>query len=268
MSDKDYEAFVDKFKPKKTTDDCYTPAEVYDAVLRFAGRLADLGGRPVVRPFYPGGDYERYDYPENCVVIDNPPFSVYSKIVRFYLSRGIDFFLFAPTLTLPVKDADCCFIVTGSKVTYENGAEVNTSFATNLVKDLRLWVCPELREMIEEAQREKKTEEGKRPLPVYAMPDNVVTAARLGKYARGGMEIRIKRESCAQVRKLDNNGKLYGGGFLVSDSAGRMIREKAERMEREKAEQARRSVPIEFSARERAIVERLNGEEEKLKGKN
>ena len=25
----DYEGFVDKFKPKKTTDDCYTPAEVY-----------------------------------------------------------------------------------------------------------------------------------------------------------------------------------------------------------------------------------------------
>ena len=23
----DYEGFVDKFKPKKTTDDCYTPPE-------------------------------------------------------------------------------------------------------------------------------------------------------------------------------------------------------------------------------------------------
>lgn len=28
----DYKAFVDKFKPKKTTDDCYTPANIYEAV--------------------------------------------------------------------------------------------------------------------------------------------------------------------------------------------------------------------------------------------
>ena len=27
-----YEQFVDKFKPKKTTDDCMTPPLVYDAV--------------------------------------------------------------------------------------------------------------------------------------------------------------------------------------------------------------------------------------------
>lgn len=28
----EYKKFVDKFKPKKTTDDCYTPELVYDAV--------------------------------------------------------------------------------------------------------------------------------------------------------------------------------------------------------------------------------------------
>ena len=28
----DYHAFVQKFKPKKTTDDCYTPDIVYNAV--------------------------------------------------------------------------------------------------------------------------------------------------------------------------------------------------------------------------------------------
>lgn len=31
----EYEAFVDKFKPKKTTDDCYTPPDVYDTVGEF-----------------------------------------------------------------------------------------------------------------------------------------------------------------------------------------------------------------------------------------
>ncbi len=28
----DYEGFVEKFKPKKTTDDCYTPEPVYEAI--------------------------------------------------------------------------------------------------------------------------------------------------------------------------------------------------------------------------------------------
>lgn len=28
-----YEQFVDKFKPKKTTDDCYTPPAVMDVVI-------------------------------------------------------------------------------------------------------------------------------------------------------------------------------------------------------------------------------------------
>ena len=30
---KTYEEFIDKFKPKLTTDDCATPEPVYDAVL-------------------------------------------------------------------------------------------------------------------------------------------------------------------------------------------------------------------------------------------
>jgi len=42
----EYAAFLDKFKPKKTTDDCYTPAPVYAAgVLRRVAPLLQLGGR-------------------------------------------------------------------------------------------------------------------------------------------------------------------------------------------------------------------------------
>jgi hypothetical protein len=52
----EYQAFVDKFKPKKTTDDCYTPPYIYDAVLKWATKEYQLQGRTVVRPFYPGGD--------------------------------------------------------------------------------------------------------------------------------------------------------------------------------------------------------------------
>lgn len=35
----DYEAFVEKFKPKKTTDDCYTPPHVYAEKLELARKI-------------------------------------------------------------------------------------------------------------------------------------------------------------------------------------------------------------------------------------
>lgn len=69
----DYEGFVKKFEPKKTTDDCYTPDAVYDAVLDWACKEYGIRKDGVVRPFWPGGDYENFDYPEDCVVVDNPP---------------------------------------------------------------------------------------------------------------------------------------------------------------------------------------------------
>ena len=88
----DYDGFVEKFKPRKTTDDCYTPQPVYDAVLGWLRENADIEGREIVRPFWPGGDYEHYDYPDGCVVVDNPPFSIFTQVCRFFQSRNISFF--------------------------------------------------------------------------------------------------------------------------------------------------------------------------------
>ena len=39
-----YKEFVDKFKPKKTTDDCYTPDVIYKAVKDWAIKEMDWGG--------------------------------------------------------------------------------------------------------------------------------------------------------------------------------------------------------------------------------
>ena len=96
----EYAQFVEKFKPQKTTDDCYTPENIYQAVKNWAVGHYSLEGREIVRPFWPGGDYERFEYPENCVVLDNPPFSIISRICKFYLYHEVDFFLFAPGLML------------------------------------------------------------------------------------------------------------------------------------------------------------------------
>ena len=127
-----YDDFVGKFEPKLTTDDCYTPKAVYDAVLGWASAEYGFDPRKAVRPFYPGGDYEAFDYPEGCVVVDNPPFSMLAAIVRFYMGRGIPFFLFAPALTPFTASGECRYLPVAADVTYENGAKVRTSFVTSM----------------------------------------------------------------------------------------------------------------------------------------
>lgn len=85
----DHESFEEKFKPKKTTDDCYTPEDVYMAIRNWVGEnITSLEGRRVVRPFYPGGDYRNFDYGGDCFVLDNPPFSILAKI-RDFMLKGI-----------------------------------------------------------------------------------------------------------------------------------------------------------------------------------
>lgn len=147
----EYGEFVDKFKPKLTTDDCYTPSLVYEAVKKWAVSHYGLEGAEIIRPFYPGGDYQRETYPAGCCVIDNPPFSILSEISRWYMEHDIKFFLFAPGLTLfSIASGALNYLPTGAAVIYENGASVNTSFVTNL-GEWKIEICPDLYDEITSA---------------------------------------------------------------------------------------------------------------------
>ena len=129
----EYEEFEKKFELKKTTDDCYTPDLVYDALAGWVEKTYGLKAENFVRPFYPGGDYQARIYGPDDVVVDNPPFSIMAEILRYYVENGIRFFLFAPTLTLFSSiAAKVTALPLGVTVTYDNGANVNTSFLTNL----------------------------------------------------------------------------------------------------------------------------------------
>ena len=258
----EYEAFVDKFKPKKTTDDCYTPPNIYEAVKNWAVKEYGLEGRNVLRPFYPGGDYERYEYNPGDVVIDNPPFSILAKIMDFYADRGIDFFLFAPALTvLSSCRGKHNAIITDSDITYENGAKVRTAFVTNL-GDYLVHVSAELHDAIEAAEQIAKAE-ARVTLPKYCYPDQVLTAATIQKIAKHGQTLRFRREDCAFVRSLDSQkaaGKaLFGGGVLLSERAAaeRAAAERAaaERAAAERADATRWTL----SEREKRIIETLGG---------
>ena len=217
----DYRAFVDKFKPKKTTDDCYTPENIYNAIRDWAIEEYQLEGREVIRPFWPGGDYERHEYPEGCVVIDNPPFSIISKIVRTYEDNCIDFFLFAPYLTNFGSGQKCSHIISGSSITYENGAVVPTAFVTNL-DSACLRSCPELGQIIKR-EDDINRKASKKEVPKYAYPDAVCTAAMLGYMANHDTPFSVAFDECRFIRALESQreqGKaIFGGGYLLSEKA-------------------------------------------------
>lgn len=221
----EYDAFVDKFKPKLTTDDCYTPPLIYEAIRDWACKEYGINENAIVRPFYPGGDYEHFEYPDGCVVLDNPPFSILSKICEFYLDRNIAFFLFAPALTAFSGRAVVMrmnHIICDADITYENGAVVRTAFVTSFGGDLIAQTAPGLRKAISDAVGKIK-KETRRELPQFLYPDHVLTAAMMQKYSHYGIDFSVRRSDCVHISALDaqKNSKktIFGSGLLLSDRA-------------------------------------------------
>ena len=220
--DEEYQAFLEKFQAKKTTDDCYTPDNIYDVVKKWCIERYGLKGKKIIRPFYPGGDYQKEDYSGDCVVLDNPPFSIISEICEWYTERNIPFFMFAPALTLlGIARGTMNYVACCVGVTYANGANVSTSFVTSL-GNKKIVASAELRELIEEANKENLRKMHKE-LPKYAYPDEVLTATMLGYMAAHRTSIEIDAKDVHFIRALDSqkeSGKgLFGSGFLLSEKA-------------------------------------------------
>ena len=246
--DTEYEKFMDKFKPKKTTDDCYTPQPVMDVIIRYCAERYGIPPEKQVRPFYPGGDYESFEYPDGCVVVDNPPFSILSAIVDWYNWKGIRYFLFAPYLINFNYGIKCTHIVTDVTITYENGAKVNTAFITNLEPGILCRSDPELNRRLEAADAARNAE--KTELPKYSYPSNVLTATMVGNFSKRGIPFVLHCEDACHIRALDSQkrvGKaIFGSGFLMSSAAAAAAAEK------------KNVVVWELSDRERATILELD----------
>jgi hypothetical protein len=214
-----------------------------------------------VRPFYPGGDYQKERYKPTYIVVDNPPFSILASIIDWYNERGIRYFLFGPQLTLLGTTAKrCACLAVGVTITYANGAQINTSFATNMEpSDVAFRACGSLYKVVNDAN-EKLIQTKK--LPRYAYPKHIVMSQVLHKISRFGFDFVGRRSQCEPIEELDAQrevGKaLYGKGFIISDHLvnEREIIEKqiAEKEEEQKAN----ATTWELSDREREIIERLN----------
>ena len=257
-----YESFVAKFRPKRTTDDCYTPPEIYDVIIKWVqARCPQIADLKVVRPFYPGGDYTKEDYTD-AVVIDNPPFSILAEIKRFYHHHKIPYFLFAPALTLFASDVKGSnYIIANVNITYANGATVRTGFISNLFGSKAIILAPDLMQEVNEVERKRKEANS---LPTYVYPKNVISSALLNKHVNAGVEMEIDRSEVSHIRKLDSQegtGKaIFGAGFLVSDRVAEELEKKlAEELEKKLDEEGTKWA---LSDREKLIIKLLGTPED------
>ena len=204
--------WLKKFDRKKTTDDCYTPPEVYEVVVNWVReKLWHIPDSNILRCFKPGGDYLAEDYNDK-VVVDNPPFSIYSKIVENYERLGVLFFLFAPALTTFVKTAKTVsYIITGANIRYENGARVRTNFITNIPDTPRIIIAHDLKLAIENAQRGAK-----KALSKTKIPAPYLSSAQLLKWANiGNFTAPISHDYITHADRR----KIFGAAVRIEENA-------------------------------------------------
>nr|DAX94210.1 MAG TPA: hypothetical protein [Caudoviricetes sp.] len=193
-------------------------------------------------------------YPEDCVVIDNPPFSFLASICDWYNENEIDYFLFAPFLTNFNSESN--HIIINGNIVYENGARVATAFLTNM-GDAFIEADSRLQRIIE-AENRKNQEQEERKLNVNKYPDELITSTSIGYLARHGVDFKLKKEECSFTRALDaqkEDGKaIMGSGFLISKEAAKRMK-----MAKEQADENNNKEVVEWklSEREQAIVDNL-----------
>lgn len=211
----DYAAYVKKFLPNYvyTTDDTFTPPKVYQAVIDWLTMEGKTQGRRILRPFYPGGDFEAIDYQPGDFVVDNPPFSQMSRIVRFYQEHKIDFFLFYDRrYSLSYLRDGLTLIYINEGIEFENGALIVPAFVTNVFDGSAVYSSKTLNEMIKAGQV-KQTE------PRNEYPDDVFSFTIFEKIAKLRDYI-IPHGNIARVKKLiDKSGRVWStfGSIRVKD---------------------------------------------------
>lgn len=169
--------------------------------------------------------------------------------------------MFAPTLTA-LSSAKTAMrmnhVICGCDIVYENGACVHTSFVTSYGYPTILESYPELTGLVNRKMAELLPK-SKKQLPKYEYPDEVVTAAMLGKYSKYGIYFSVSADEAVQIPEMDAQrvtGKtIYGGGLLLSTEA-------AARKAKARKAAAERVVAAptiwQLSEREKEIVRKLS----------
>jgi hypothetical protein len=158
-----------------------------------------LQDKSIVKPFYPGGNYQNEKYEENDVVIDNPPFSIITKIIRFYNENNIKFIVYGPALTIPGASNFGIKFLKHSSIEFLNGVKVPICFFTNL---------DTIAEMIDLDLTIPKPKKNK-------YDKSILTMCRISQNLKEGQPpINLKEYEI----KKNHNGKNVFGGYFVKKS--------------------------------------------------
>jgi hypothetical protein len=179
-----------------------------------------------------------------------------SKIVATYCKRGIPFFLFSPGLVglrAGIEHLPVTILAANVTIVYENGANVGTSFITNLETDYIIRACPELTKIVEDASKQVEAKIRKQ-VPKYKYPAHVVTIAQVAYFSHHDTEFGVRRGEAVRIGAMDEQksaGKTcFGGGLLMSDRAA-IQKAAAEKAAAEKA-------AAEKAAAEKAAAEKAD----------
>ena len=216
---KEYETWFNNLRQNvKTSDDTFTPPKVYEEVLKYINeKIIPIDSIEIQRPFYPGGDYQKdiENYNEKSVVIDNPPFSIISEIIDFYLKNNIKFFIFTNGLTIfNYLNRDVHLLCPYAMIEYDNGDKVNTCFIHNLLPR-GVTISGDLRNRLGDLCEQNKIKRNK-----YSYPDEVLSVAQsleLVKQIKGEHTI----TNYKGVSGLNHNGKqkkVFCKAMLLSNS--------------------------------------------------
>ena len=255
-SEKMYNYCVTNGRNINTPDEWYTPPAVYDAVLDYAVDRYNLQDKHIVRPFIPSGDYQRYVYDKNDVVIDNPPFSITTKIVNWYIDNNIPFFLFinglyAVSLSRGLPGKASVIVTNANGSFYNKGSEksIKLGFVTNLEpKNIILRGDATLTNRLNGLVKKKTFKRFRYPAN-FLKNNDILTALQRN------VELQLTTDNCLFEDNLDYHKsqrvKVFGGGYLVDD-----------KLYAEFKESLKQDLPntycVTLSLREQKLIEHLN----------
>lgn len=243
-----------------STDECYTPPAVYDTVLDYAVDRYNLQDKHVVRPFIPGGDYQKYVYDKNDVVIDNPPFSMTTKIAKWYINHDIPFFLFingiyGVSLSRGLH-GKASVIATNANASFyhkPNNKVVKLGFVTNLEpKNIIIRGDATLTNRLNGLVKKK-------PFKRFRYPHNFLKNSDILSALQRNVELKLTTDNCLFEDNLDYHKAqrfgVFGGGYLVDDQ---LYGEFKESLKHDSTD----TYCVTLSTREQKLIEQLNAKKD------
>lgn len=211
MKNKTYEDFVNKFKRVKSSDETYTSENIKRLLAEYVEQNFHIPMAKQREIFTLEKDYRLEKIEKDEAVVDNPPFSILSEIVAYFLEKKIRFFLHAPTLTslnLFRKKNGFCVIFTGQEIVYENGARIAVCFVTNLISGKTVFLDPDLGKAIKAAKTQKKQK------PSRLFPNDFFTGAKLNRMAAHGERGFMKSSEFHPSLFMEGKKiKIFGGAI-------------------------------------------------------